>query len=236
MPTNYTFKRVEKKYLLSKEEYEYVLDKIGPFMHIDKYGETEISNIYFDNSSDELIETSLSKPTYKEKLRLRSYCTPDLDSTVFFEMKKKFKGTVYKRRIKLPLYDAYRYIETGEMPKNLSGNIPYEIDYMMKKYSLFPKVFVGCKRKAFVSFDDSNLRITFDCDIVSRYENIELENGYFGNRIIPKNTYLMEIKIQNAMPLWLAHILSEKQIFPQSFSKVGKAHLQHKYRKDEQYV
>jgi hypothetical protein len=48
-----------------------------------------------------IISRSLDKPLYKEKLRLRIYGEGPVE-TVFFELKKKFKGIVYKRRIGLP--------------------------------------------------------------------------------------------------------------------------------------
>ena len=65
MAFTYIFKRVEKKYMLTQEQYDYLVKAIEPYMHVDNYGETEIRNIYFDNRDDELIETSLAKPTYK---------------------------------------------------------------------------------------------------------------------------------------------------------------------------
>ena len=132
MAFTYIFKRVEKKYMLTQEQYDYLVKAIEPYMHVDNYGETEIRNIYFDNRDDELIETSLAKPTYKEKLRLRSYGTPKADSTVFFEIKKKYKGVVYKRRISMELQEAYDYIETGKLPEHLVGNIPVEIEMLVE--------------------------------------------------------------------------------------------------------
>ena len=69
MAFTYIFKRVEKKYMLTQEQYEYLVEAIAPYMSVDRYGETEIRNIYFDNNDNELIETSLRKPEYKEKLR-----------------------------------------------------------------------------------------------------------------------------------------------------------------------
>ena len=45
-------------------------------------------------------------------------------------------------------------------------------------------------------------------------------------RILPENTYLMEIKVPGAMPVWLARILSELEIRPVSFSKYGVAYKQ----------
>ena len=228
MAYTYIFKRVEKKYMLTQEQYDYILDRLAPHMHPDRFFESDIRNIYFDNKTDELIETSLTKPAYKEKLRLRSYGAPGPNSLVFFEIKKKYQGVVYKRRISMTRDEAYRYIETGELPENLVGNIPVEIDYMIRRYRLFPKAYIGYHRLALVGNNDPELRITFDDEIVSRYDDVRLESEAPGEQLLPENTHLMEIKIPGAMPLWLAHVLSEKSIYPQSFSKFGTAHLRRK--------
>ena len=230
MAFTYIFKRVEKKYMLTREQYEYLINAISPYMAPDQYGETEIRNIYFDNADNELIETSLLKPTYKEKLRLRSYGVPKMDSTVFFEIKKKYRGIVYKRRISMKLKEAYAYIDGGKLPESIEGNILTEIDYMMNRYSLTPKAFISYKRVAWTCESDPDLRITFDRDITSRYDDTRLESTADGHKILPKDTVLMEIKIPGAMPLWLAHILSEKNIFPHSFSKFGTAHVQNQIK------
>ena len=228
MAFTYIFKRVEKKYMLTQEQYDYIIERLSAHMHPDRFYESDIRNIYFDNKTDELIETSLTKPAYKEKLRLRSYGAPEADSLVFFEIKKKYQGVVYKRRISMTRDEAYRYIETGELPENLVGNIPVEIDYMIRRYRLFPKAYIGYRRIALVGNNDPELRITFDNEITSRYNDIRLESEAEGEQLLPENTHLMEIKIPGAMPLWLAHILSEKCIFPKSFSKFGTAHIRRK--------
>lgn len=230
MAFTYIFKRVEKKYMLTREQYEYLIEAISPYMAPDSYGETEIRNIYFDNNDNELIETSLLKPEYKEKLRLRSYGVPDENSTVFFEIKKKYRGIVYKRRISMKLKEAYAYIDGGKLPESIEGNIPAEIDYMMRRYRLSPKAFISYRRVAWASKDNPDLRITFDRDITSRYGDTRLESTADGRKLLDKDTFLMEIKIPGAMPLWLAHILSEGNIFPHSFSKFGTAHIQQKIR------
>jgi SPX domain protein involved in polyphosphate accumulation len=228
MAFTYIFKRVEKKYMLTAEQYAYVMERIAPYMHADRFGETEIRNIYFDNTSDELIETSLEKPVYKEKLRLRSYGIPTAESTVFFEIKKKYNGVVYKRRIAMTRNEAYRYIESGELPSRLVGNIPAEIDYMIRRYRLFPKAYISYHRIALVGNADPELRITFDSEITSRYDDVRLESTAPGEQLLPEGAHLMEIKIPGALPLWLAHVLSEKNIFPHSFSKFGAAHIRRK--------
>ena len=228
MAITYIFKRVEKKYMLTREQYKYIAERLKSYMHPDRFYESDIRNIYFDNRTDELIETSLTKPAYKEKLRLRSYGSPSADSPVFFEIKKKYQGVVYKRRISMTREEAYRYIRTGELPEHLVGNIPVEIDYMIRRYRLFPKAYIGYHRLALVGNNDPDLRITFDSHIVSRYDDIRLESDKEGEQLLNPGNVLMEIKIPGAMPLWLAHILSEKCIFPQSFSKFGTAHIRRK--------
>lgn len=234
MAFTYIFRRIEKKYILNEEQYRFIRERIDSRMSVDSYGETVINNIYFDNDLDELIESSLQKPVYKEKLRLRVYGEADENSLSFFEIKKKYQGVVYKRRISLPLKDAYDYIKTGKLPQ-IEGNIPTEIDYMIRRYRLSPKAYIGYRRIAMIDSEDPELRITFDTDVTSRYDDVALEYGLIGHRVLPEKTYLMEIKIPGAMPLWLAHILSEGEIYPGSFSKFGNAHIQHKFMMQHQY-
>lgn len=101
-----TFERVEKKYLLTPAQ----LDALAPMLHrhmqIDQYGRHTICNVYYDTPDYRLIRTSLQKPVYKEKLRLRSYGVPGPGDTVFVELKKKYRGVVYKRRTALELTAA----------------------------------------------------------------------------------------------------------------------------------
>ena len=84
------FKRYELKYMLTLEQKARILEAMGPYMELDKYGRTTIRNLYFDTDNYRLIRHSIEKPAYKEKLRLRSYEKVGPDSAVFVELKKKF--------------------------------------------------------------------------------------------------------------------------------------------------
>lgn len=70
------FKRYEKKYCLTKAQQRVILEGMRPYMKKDTYGQYTICNIYYDTDDWRLIRTSLEKPVYKEKLRVRSYGTP----------------------------------------------------------------------------------------------------------------------------------------------------------------
>ena len=221
------FKRVEEKYLLSEEQYINLFHNINEYIEKDKYFETTICNIYFDNDIDELICTSMDKPTYKHKLRLRSDGIPKTNDDVFLEIKFKFKKIVGKRRIKLKLKEFTKYLKTGEYL--VSDQIMKEIDYLFKLYNLKPSYFIAYDRKSYREINNENLRITIDTNLRSRKDNLSLELGDKGKLYFEDQKYIMEIKTLGSMPLWLVKNLSDLKIYPVSFSKFGSI-----YKKDKE--
>jgi len=221
------FKRVEEKYLFTKEQYTALFENISKNIEKDKYFETTICNIYFDNNYDELIVTSMEKPIYKHKVRLRSYGIPKLNDDVFLEIKFKFKKVVGKRRIKLKLKEFKKYLEKNKYDHN--SQIMKEIDYLFNLYELKPSYFIAYDRKSYRGCDDNNLRITIDTNLRSRKNNLSLELGDEGKLYFDKELYIMEIKTLGAMPLWLVRNLSNLGIYPVSFSKYGSI-----YKKDKE--
>lgn len=220
-----TFKRVEMKYLLNETKYRLLIELMQDKMKVDDYGKVTICNIYHDTPDHRLIRTSLEKPIYKEKLRLRSYGTPREGDTVFVELKKKYKGIVYKRREKMELVEAEHYLCDKQYPMKAT-QITKEIDWFMRSYkNLEPAMYISYDRIAMYGIENPELRVTFDSNIIWREEELFLECGVWGNQILKENQLLMEIKIPGSMPLWLAHLLDQLQIYPTSFSKYGKAYL-----------
>ncbi|MCF0130550.1 MAG: polyphosphate polymerase domain-containing protein [Pseudobutyrivibrio sp.] len=214
------FNRYEKKYLLSKEQYESLKTSLDSFMCEDEYGLHTIRNVYFDTDTDELIRTSIEGPKYKEKFRIRCYGKPTDDSMCFLEIKKKYKGLVNKRRVALPMNEAKDYINHGISPNN-QGQIFSEIDYLIDKYGIYPKRYIAYDRLALYGKDDPEFRVTFDINIRSRVHNLTLFDDSETELLIPDGMRLMEVKISDAMPIWFARLLSENEIYPISFSKYG---------------
>lgn len=213
------FKRVEEKYLLTKEEKNKFFDKIKDYLEKDEFFESKVCNIYFDTNNKDLVIHSLEKPIYKDKVRLRSYNVPTLNDSVFLEIKNKYKGIVGKRRIKIKLKDFYEYYEKGIIKNN--SQIMQEIDYLFKYYQLKPSLYIAYDRKSYRGCEDNNLRITIDSNLRSRKEDLRLELGDAGKKYFDKEYYIMEIKTLNAFPLWLVKCLSELKIYPTSLSKYG---------------
>ena len=224
MPFQTVFKRYELKYLLTPEQKEKVLAAMQPYMELDQYGRTTIRNLYYDTDTYLLIRRSIEKPAYKEKLRIRSYSRASTDSTVFVELKKKYKHVVYKRRISLPYTDAAAWLSKERHPDKHT-QIANEIDYFLEYYgSLHPTVFLSYEREAFYCNDGSDFRVTFDDNILCRQKDLSLASDIYGTPILPENRVLMEIKCSGGIPLWMTHALSEEKIYKTSFSKYGTAY------------
>lgn len=215
-----TFKRYEKKYLLSAEKYSQLMERLEQYIIPDRFHKSTVCSIYYDTENFELIRHSIEKPVYKEKLRLRSYNVPGPEGEVFVELKKKFKGIVYKRRVRMTAAQASAYL-SGECAAPMDTQTTRELDWVLKSHALSPKVFIACDRFAYVAKDDENLRITFDKDLRWRETELDLTMGCHGKPVLKDGQVLMEIKIPGAAPIWLAHLLSELEIYPQSFSKYG---------------
>lgn len=214
------FKRVEQKYLLTEEQFLLLQGVLDEYFEKDKYYNTTIYNIYFDNDNNDLIINSIEKPKYKEKIRVRSYGIPKIDSMVFFELKQKYKGIVYKRRVNLTLKEYLDYMKKNKFPKD-NVQIMKEIDYYIKYYKLHPYIFVGYDRISYYLKSDKNLRITFDNNLRSRTNDLKLKDSKENKMYFDDARYIMEIKCMYGLPLWFTKILSSNGIFPVSFSKVG---------------
>lgn len=228
-----SFKRYEKKFLLNKEQYNNLIPKLLNYMDPDEHCKSgknyNIYNIYYDTDNSDVIRHSISKPYYKEKLRLRSYYIPNnSNDKVFLELKKKINGIVNKRRVVLTLGQAYKFLELGEKPVSddyVNKQVLNEIEYYLRKKAVHPKVYIGYSRKAFFSKEDGDFRLTFDSKILTRRNNLSLEAGYFGEDILEESQYLMEVKILGAMPIWFTNILSELNIYNTHFSKYGNEYM-----------
>ena len=218
------FKRYELKYLLTLEQKGRILEAMAPYMELDRYGRSGVRNIYFDTDNYRLIRRSIEKPTYKEKLRIRSYSRASADSTVFVELKKKYEKVVYKRRLPLCERDAMTWV-CRESPCPVSTQISREIDYFLALYgSLRPTVFLSYEREAYYDKGGGDFRVTFDDHILSRKSDLSLCSGLHGTPILPEGKVLMELKCSGGIPLWMVEVLSRERIYKTSFSKYGTAY------------
>ena len=215
-------KRYELKYSLNSEQLQYFMDHISHYMKVDKYGLTSIASIYFDTPDYRLINKSIEKPKYKEKLRLRGYGIVAPGKPTFLEVKRKCESIVYKRRIALSETEAFELIASKEAKEKTQ--ISRELEAFMETYkNLEPKYMIIYDRLAYYQ-DNSDLRITIDMNPRYRTNDLNLHTSMEGKPLIEEGGAILEVKVQHSVPLWLSAILSEGKIYQTSFSKVGTAH------------
>ncbi len=250
------FERKEVKYLVSSEQRACVVRGATGRMEVDAFGKSRVTSLYYDTPERLLIERSLDKPCYKEKLRVRWYGPagadgfPSPDACVFVELKKKFKGIVYKRRVNCTFAAAHVYLAgcpyeeavracpladesaQQEALSPLSCQIAREIDAFMKRHGpLVPSMLVTCLRTAFTPVlaqgeardagRQDDVRITFDEDIAARDL---MQAGSAWREVSKTGQSVMEVKVAGPYMRWLLDAVAQAGVRPTSFSKYGRAY------------
>ncbi|WOO86387.1 polyphosphate polymerase domain-containing protein [Mollicutes bacterium LVI A0039] len=211
------FNRFEFKYqipvalsrkLIEEFNHRLILDE-----HCQKHGSYRIVNRYIDTQHHNLIRKSISKPVYKQKLRIRTYNEEIADDElIFFEIKKKFQGIVNKRRCQMTYREAKQLMENKQLDtvnNYTNRQILSELTHIISQDDYQEMTTIIYDRIAF--FDQSkDLRISFDFNIHSN-----------NRQLLNSNLVLMEIKTVGGMPIWLVELLNTYDIRKQSFSKYG---------------
>lgn len=230
-PDKKIFDRIEKKCLITAKQKRSMLKAINQHMQKDHYFESEVFNIYLDTDNYDLIIKSIDQPTFKEKLRARSYGGYN---KVFFEIKTKLRGkdnnVGYKRRVcvtKKEYRDIVKHkakvfdIVAEHTDDKSDLQIAKEIDYLIDLFQLEPRILVAYTRESYQGED--GLRITFDENLKYRIKTVTFaKNKSDKNFFEDQKNIIMEIKAHGVLPLWLVRQLSAERIFPEQFSKVGK--------------
>ena len=102
--------------------------------------------------------------------------------------------------------------------------ISKEITYFRNYYKkLLPKILIIYERTAYKEID-GDIRLTIDENPRYRTYDLNLHTSNDGMLLLPNGSAILEIKVQEQMPLWLTEILSKGQIYKTTFSKVGTAY------------
>lgn len=215
-------KRYEMKFILTKEQLVFLKDALKDHMVVDQYGKTSIASIYYDTPDYRLIRRSIEKPSYKEKIRLRSYGLIKNGKPAYLEIKRKCEGVVYKRRVETSEDEVARFLNK-EIDDISEGQIAKEMVYFRDLYqTLEPKIMIAYDRTSYKEIV-GDIRLTIDENPRYRAYDLNLHTSMDGVPLLPLGSAILEIKVQQEMPLWLTNILSKGKIYKTTFSKVGEA-------------
>lgn len=216
-------KRYEMKYILDPEQTGFLIKGLEGHMRPDAYGLTSVASLYYDTPDYLLVRRSIEKPRFKEKIRLRSYGMATEQTPVYLELKRKADGIVYKRRVQTTVPLVRQFFD-GDGDICAKGQINSEIRYFRDYYkSLVPACLIIYDRVAYFE-PDGDLRLTLDYAPRYRVTDLNLTKSMYGTLLLPEGSTILEIKVQGAMPLWLADLLSRGKIYKTSFSKYGAAY------------
>lgn len=219
-----SFARVETKYLLDlcqAAALEAGLRQQG-FQRME-FGSPKVQSLYYDTENYALIRASLDRPAYKEKLRLRAYGEPGALTDSFVEIKKKYRGVVYKRRTAMPLSTATEGLKHCRLPEE-AGQVGREALWLVRQYGLKPAAIIAYDRSAWFHPADPDIRITIDRNLSFRSLSLDLNAKACGLPILPTDQRLMEVKTNGVYPLWLVRLLRESGAQRVHFSKYGLAY------------
>lgn len=211
------FRRREQKYLITTKQYKELVLQMSPYMRTDKNGQDgkyTITTLYFESPDHAIYYETKNKLKFRQKLRLRVYDETDINGTAFFEVKQKHKKVVNKRRMVIPLAEAYRYLRSADdIPleefKTSNKQVLREIDHFKNLFNLQPEMIVSYDRQAFHGIYDDQLRVTFDFNLRCRNDDLALEHGPYGENFIDTDLVVLEVKVNDSVPLWLTRILQD---------------------------
>lgn len=232
------FKRIETKYILTKDERDAILSDLKEYMVEDDYPTSSIMTIYFDNENFDMIKDAIAKKNMREKVRMRTYNpNPQLDSQVFLEIKKKdSNGVGHKFRLVSEPDAINQLITDGAVDSRITDHaLIEEIQELRQRYSnLKPRMLICYDRLSFKEkhtikgHSASNIRLTIDQNLTYRDSNVSLFDGKAGYPLLDNNHVIMEIKAPGQQPHWLKEILDKHAITAEKFSKYSNA-----YRKSQ---
>lgn len=202
--------RKEAKYLVSLKDRLYLLSCLDKLLTPDAYGGYNgysVRSLYFDSISNIDYVEKVTKAYERKRIRLRIYTTKD--TTVKFEIKRKYYGRQLKETIKITKEDAIEIING-----NYEVLLKYDTDISEYAYNLMttnhyrPVSLVEYDRRAYTHkcFNtritlDNNLRYTdFDYDLFS--DNVNFKQA------LDKDKTILEVKYDRFLFAQIQDILS----------------------------
>jgi len=223
------------KFVITREQRATIMPRLTERMRADENAMEgayyPIVSVYYDNAERDCFWEKEQKVPSRRKMRVRIYGNSDgkLPPTVFVEIKHKCDGRGVKRRLKVPLEEAY-WIAAGNAPRiplrPWEMRLVEEIHYLVTVRGFKPCIAMRYDREAYADKDpDSDLRVTFDTGIGYRFHDFEAkpDDKNFTEFLLPPGYSVMEVKVTGAVPYWMAQLVGETGCILQGHSKYNNA-------------
>jgi hypothetical protein len=188
-------------------------------------GRYTLSSLYYDSPDLRCYRENEAGLKVRRKLRIRHYETGEVftdESPVFLEIKQRYDRVTQKRRAVLPYREALRLCNDRQIPDHDPGDraLIEEIYAFLWQCNLRPVSIVRYERQAFTGTEyDVGLRVTFDTSLSFQAHQLHLHEQPSGLPMMPANVTVMEIKVNERIPIWLTGMIAAHNLQRAGVSK-----------------
>lgn len=226
------FERFEYKYWVTHEMAEELLRITASYLRCDDWapGGQHNTSLYLDSPDFDFAKMHTESAPDRVKLRVRAYGDPPAGSA-FFEIKRKVKAVILKRRAIVPLDQMARVITCLEIPHLKTPEEEQTLSqflYLTLVHRAEPKILVTCRREAYASIDKSEgVRLTLDRNIcyqpTRELSLVGAPNSWVPlcgmSSAQPGATTLIEIKFRGTAPFWMQEVVQRLGLVRCNYSK-----------------
>ncbi|HZA14209.1 MAG TPA: polyphosphate polymerase domain-containing protein [Myxococcaceae bacterium] len=222
------FNRFELKYIVTASLRDALLPEIRERMASDpestEGGVYRVTSLYYDTPDLAFFRAKLDGIKFRRKLRVRIYGeqaqAPETPAMV--EIKQRINRTVQKRRIALSLSEAYALCAGArgeDLADERDAEVAGEVEFLVRSLNLSPTCVISYVRHAFMgSAYEPGLRVTFDAGLRCGGPEGGL-NPTDLFHFLPPDRCVMEVKANEAIPLWIVRLLARHSVSVQRYSK-----------------
>ncbi len=220
--------RYECKYLLSPGQVEAVRDYMRPYVRPDRFARKRpgyryaVSSLYLDTAELMLFQMTMDGNKNRYKLRIRTYGDHPEDP-VFFEVKKRMDGIVYKRRCRLNRRGAKPFFDSihGGPRRPVSTNVDLEeFGRLAREIVARPVMRIKYVREAYESAAGDPVRLTFDSELISSM-TLGYNLSHSGHDWVPTplEGTVLELKFTERYPPWVGELVERFDLGRTSVAK-----------------
>ena len=216
------FNRFELKYLITLQQAKKFKSALRAYLVPDEHGNNNgryaLTSLYYDSPDLRCYWEKEYGLRFRRKLRIRRYETDEPlteETPIFLEIKQRVDRVTQKRRVMLPYGDALRLCNDRQLPDCAPEDkaILEEIYIFLWQYNLRPVSIVRYDRQAFIGTEyDIGLRVTFDTELSFQAYKLHLHEGPSSLPMLPPNQVVMEIKVNERMPIWLTELIADHNL------------------------
>jgi hypothetical protein len=224
------FNRYELKYVVPAPKYQLLQEDLLKFMIPDPHGDQDgfyrIVSLYYDSPDLHFYRSKIEGLNFRRKLRIRIYPGSSVRSvsTGFVEIRQRINRSVQKRRVFLPLDQASALCRGDFDPAELDNPVDKattsEVLYLVRALHLKPKCVVSYRRQALLGGRLApGMRVTLDQQLRQRIHSLRVNEVARNHYFLPPDQLVMEVKINERIPIWMTSLIAQHECQLQRFSK-----------------